>query len=87
MGNLSFLTDLLEQQSDSTAEHLDQSPWQQPLQWQAEDRISWWHKTRGADYEPGTFLPSNWHMNIGMTVGCWKTQKPGENEERSSGLE
>ena len=39
---------------------------------------------RGADYEPGTFLPSNWHMNIGMTVGCWKTQKPGENEERSS---
>ena len=33
---------------------------------------------QGADCEPETFLLSSWHMNIGMTVDCWKTQKPGE---------
>ena len=61
-----FLTDLLERQSDSVAEHLDQLPWQQLLLWQVEDMISWLHMMQGEDCEPGTFQLSSLHRNIGM---------------------
>lgn len=68
--------DLLERQSDSVAERLDQLPWQQLLRWQVEDRISWWHMMQEEDCEPGTFQLSSLCRNIGMRADGWTTQKP-----------
>ena len=76
MVNLVTKAHLLERQSDSVAERLDQLPWQQLLLWQVGDRISWSHMMPGEDCEPGTFQLSSLHRNIGMIADGWRTQRP-----------
>lgn len=70
------MTNLLEWQSDSIAEHLDQLPWRQLLLWRVGDTISWLHKMPGADYVLGTSLLSGLHRNTETITDGWKTQKP-----------